>query len=106
MPLELQPKILRVLQERIFTRIGSTKPQEADFRLISATNRDPHEAISDGILREDLYYRISTITIRVPPLRERAEDLQLLAEHFREMYAKRYNRSINSFSNQAFAWIF
>lgn len=106
MPLELQPKILRVLQERIFTRIGSTKPQEADFRLICATNRDPHEAIKEGKLREDLYYRISTITIRVPPLRERAEDLQLLAEHFRELYSKKYNRPINSFSNQAFGWIF
>lgn len=106
MPLDLQPKILRVLQERIFTRIGGTKPQEADFRLISATNRDPHEALSEGILREDLYYRVSTITIRVPPLRERTEDLQLLAEHFREVFSKKYNRSINSFSNQAFAWIF
>lgn len=106
MPLELQPKILRVLQERVFTRIGGTKPQEADFRLISATNRDPHEAIKEGVLREDLYYRISTITIRVPPLRERSEDLQLLAEHFRELYSKKYNRSVNSFSNQAFAWIF
>lgn len=106
MPLELQPKILRVLQERVFTRIGGTKPQDADFRLISATNRDPHDAINDGVLREDLYYRISTITIRVPPLRERAEDLQLLSEHFREVFSKKYNRSINSFSNQAFSWIF
>jgi DNA-binding NtrC family response regulator len=106
MPLELQPKMLRVLQERVFTKIGGTKPQEADFRLISATNRDPHEAIQAGNLREDLYYRISTITIRVPPLRERAEDLQLLAEHFRELYSKKYNRQVNSFSNQAFAWIF
>lgn len=106
MPLELQPKILRVLQERVFTRIGSTKPQEADFRLICATNRDPHEAIQDGNLRDDLYYRVSTITIRVPPLRERAEDLQLLAEHFRELYSEKYNRTVNSFSNQAFAWIF
>ncbi len=106
MPLELQPKILRVLQERVFTRIGGTKPQEADFRLIAATNRDPHEAIRDGVLREDLYYRISTITIRVPPLRERPEDLQLLAQHFKETFAKKYNRNIESFSNQAFAWIF
>lgn len=106
MPLELQPKILRVLQERVFTKIGGTKPQDADFRLIAATNRDPHEAINDGVLREDLYYRISTITIRVPPLRERAEDLQLLSEHFRETFAKKYNRNISSFSNQAFAWIF
>lgn len=106
MPMELQPKILRVLQERVFTRIGSTKPQDADFRLIAATNRDPHEAIAEGILREDLYYRINTITIRVPPLRERAEDVQLLAEHFREVYAEKYNKNIKSFSNSAFSWIF
>lgn len=106
MPLDLQPKILRVLQERVFTKIGGTKPQEADFRLISATNRDPFESIKEGNLREDLYYRINTITIRVPPLRERAEDLQLLAEHFREMYSSKYNRNIKSFSNQAFSWIF
>lgn len=106
MPLELQPKILRVLQERVFTRIGSTKPQEADFRLIAATNRDPHEAIAEGILREDLYYRINTITIRVPPLRERSEDIQLLAEHFREVYSEKYSKDIKSFSNSAFSWIF
>ncbi len=106
MPMELQPKILRVLQERVFTRIGSTKPQDADFRLIAATNRDPHEAIAEGILREDLYYRINTITIRVPPLRERSEDVQLLAEHFREVYASKYNKNIKAFSNSAFSWIF
>ena len=80
MPLELQPKILRVLQERVFTRIGSTKPQEADFRLIAATNRDPHEAIAEGVLREDLYYRVNTITIRVP--RCGAEDISFLPNIF------------------------
>jgi len=82
MPIELQPKLLRVLQERVYYRVGSEKALDADFRLISATNRNPLDAIREGTLREDLYYRINTIEIQVPPLRERAEDVQHLAEHF------------------------
>ena len=82
MPVELQPKLLRVLQERVYYRLGSEKAHEADFRLISATNRNPLDAVAAGQLREDLYYRINTIEIHVPPLRERAEDVQHLAEHF------------------------
>ena len=79
MPIDLQPKLLRVLQEKVFYRVGSDKPQEVDFRLISATNRDPFDAIKDGSLREDLYYRINTIEIKIPPLRERMEDVPMLA---------------------------
>jgi DNA-binding NtrC family response regulator len=106
MPLELQPKLLRVLQERIYYRVGSEKPHSVDFRLIAATNRDPLQAISEGLIREDLYYRINTILIRVPPLRERTEDIQRLAQHFLEQYAKRYNRPVRGFSQQAFAALF
>jgi two-component system, NtrC family, response regulator PilR len=106
MPLELQPKLLRVLQERVYTRIGSEKPQEADFRLITATNRDPLEAVREGRLREDLYYRINTILIPVPPLRERAEDVQKLAEHFLKVFAVKYRRPVREFSRAAWEQLF
>lgn len=102
MPIELQPKLLRVLQERVYYRVGSDKPQEVDFRLICATNRTPFEAIQEGNLREDLYYRINTIEIRIPPLRDRMEDVPMLAEHFLEMYAEKYKGKANKFSQHAF----
>ncbi|MCC6327276.1 MAG: sigma-54-dependent Fis family transcriptional regulator [Acidobacteria bacterium] len=102
MPIDLQPKLLRVLQEKVFYRVGSDKPQDADFRLICSTNRDPFDAIKDGNLREDLYYRINTIEIKIPPLRERMEDVPMLAEHFLEMYAEKYNRDRMKFSQSAY----
>lgn len=102
MPIDLQPKLLRVLQEKIYYRVGSDKPQEADFRLISATNRNPFEAIQDGNLREDLYYRINTIEIKIPPLRDRMEDVPMLAEHFLHIYADKYNRGEVGFSQEAY----
>jgi DNA-binding NtrC family response regulator len=103
MPIDLQPKLLRVLQEKIYYRVGSDKPQEVDFRLISATNRNPFDSIHDGTLREDLYYRINTIEIKIPPLRERMEDVPMLAEHFLEMYSQKYNKSVKGFSHSAFS---
>ena len=106
MPLELQPKLLRVLQERVYYRLGSEKAQDADFRLICATNRDPLTAIRDGQLREDLYYRINTIEIFVPPLRERAEDVQRLAEHFLKVYAEKYLRPVRAISQEAYERMF
>jgi DNA-binding NtrC family response regulator len=102
MPVSLQPKLLRVLQERIYYRVGSDKPQEVDFRLISSTNRSPFEAIQDGNLREDLYYRINTIEIKIPPLRERMEDVPMLAEHFLHIYAEKYKRDGCEFSERAY----
>jgi transcriptional regulator with PAS, ATPase and Fis domain len=102
MPIELQPKLLRVLQERQYHRLGSETPIKVDFRLISATNREPHDAIREGVLREDLYYRISTITIDIPPLRDRAEDVPLIAEHFLNRFAERYNKEIAGFSRDAY----
>lgn len=102
MPLELQPKLLRVLQERIYYRVGDEKPHEADFRLISSTNRNPFESIESGNLREDLYYRINTIEIKIPPLRERMEDVPMLAEHFLQIYSEKYNRPGCHFSERAY----
>ena len=102
MPIGLQPKLLRVLQERIYYRVGDDKPQTVDFRLISSTNRSPFEAIQDANLREDLYYRINTIEIKIPPLRERMEDVPMLAEHFLEIYAEKYKRDNCEFSEQAY----
>ena len=86
MPPYLQTKLLRVLQEREYRPIGSDRIVRVDFRLICATNIDLDAALRDGKLREDLYFRINTITLRVPPLRERTEDIPLLCEHFLEKY--------------------
>ena len=102
MPIELQPKLLRVLQEKIYYRVGSDKPQEVDFRLISATNRNPFDAIQDGSLREDLYYRINTIEIKIPPLRDRMEDVPMLADHFLQIYGEKYHRAEIDFSAAAY----
>ncbi|HKP12820.1 MAG TPA: sigma-54 dependent transcriptional regulator [Blastocatellia bacterium] len=101
MPLELQPKLLRALQERVFYRLGSERPVEVDFRLVCSTNRNPPEAVRNGQLREDLYYRISTITIEVPPLKERNEDVQLLADHFLRTFATKYTKPVHGFSQSA-----
>lgn len=106
MPVELQPKILRVLQERSYRKVGSEKTFAVDFRLISSTNSLPADAIRDGFLRADLFYRISTITIHVPPLRERTEDIQLLTEYFFKMYANKYERSISGVSQEAYQRLF
>ncbi len=106
MPVELQPKLLRVLQERSYRKIGSEKTYAVDFRLISSTNRPPADAIRDGLLRDDLFYRISTITIHVPPLRDRSEDIQLLTEYFLHMYAQKYDRAIAGVSQAAYQRLF
>ena len=106
MPVELQPKLLRVLQERSYRKVGSEKTYPADFRLISSTNRPPADAIRDGLLRDDLFYRISTITIHVPPLRERTEDIQILTEHFFKLYARKYQRPITGISQAAYGRLF
>jgi transcriptional regulator with PAS, ATPase and Fis domain len=102
MPVDLQPKLLRVLQEKVYYRVGSDKPQEADFRLISSTNRDPFDSIKDGSLREDLYYRINTIEIKIPPLRDRMEDVPMLAEHFLQIYAEKYHQDNARFSEASY----
>jgi transcriptional regulator with GAF, ATPase, and Fis domain len=97
----LQAKLLRVLQEREFERIGGTRPIRADIRLVAATNRDLEEATKAGSFRRDLYYRIHVITITVPPLRERREDIPLLASYFLSRFAEKTPRRIAGISPAA-----
>src|SRR5678809_1325163 len=102
MPSYLQTKLLRVLQEREYRPIGSDRIVHVDFRLICATNIDLDSALRDGRLREDLYFRINTITLRVPALRERTEDIPLLCEHFLEKYKTRHQRNVKSIAPAAY----
>lgn len=102
MPPPLQTKLLRVLQERKLRRLGGEQETHVDFRLISSTNRDTSQMIQDGTLRKDLYFRISTIKIKVLPLRERVDDIALLAERFLQRYAEQYKRRIRGISQAAF----
>jgi DNA-binding NtrC family response regulator len=97
----LQAKLLRVLQEREFRPIGGTRSVTPDFRLMCATNVDLDLALSNGTLRRDLYFRINTITLTVPPLRERPDDIPLLAEHFRVGCAEKHGREVKGFEPEA-----
>ena len=96
-----QPKILRVLQEGEFERLGGTRTIQVDVRIVSATNQDLAEMVKDKRFREDLYYRLNVITVRVPPLRERHEDIRLLAQHYLRVYAAKNGRKLEGFSNEA-----
>jgi DNA-binding NtrC family response regulator len=96
MPPYLQTKLLRVLQEREYRPIGSDRIVHVDFRLICATNIDLDSALRDGRLREDLYFRINTITLRVPPLRERTEDIPLLCDYFLDKFRQRYSKNVKT----------
>ncbi|MGU3525073.1 formate hydrogenlyase transcriptional activator FlhA [Enterobacteriaceae bacterium C23F] len=96
MPLELQPKLLRVLQEQEFERLGSNKLIRTDVRLIAATNRDLRQMVEDRVFRSDLYYRLNVFPIRLPPLRERPDDIPLLAKAFTCKIARRLGRQIDS----------
>jgi formate hydrogenlyase transcriptional activator len=97
LPLELQPKLLRVLQDQGFERLGSSRTIKADVRVIAATHRDLSQMVQEGRFRSDLYYRLNIIPIIAPPLRERREDVILLARYFARKYAHRLNKRINDF---------
>jgi DNA-binding NtrC family response regulator len=101
LPLHLQSKLLAVLQNREVTRLGSNQPEPVDIRLVCATNRNLPALVKEGLFREDLLYRINTIHIELPPLRDRGEDVLVLAEFFLKKYASKYNKSQLKINNQA-----
>lgn len=100
MPAHLQTKLLRVLQERKLRRVGDEREIDVDFRLLSATNRDTSALLQEGVLRKDLYFRISTIKIKVPPLRDRLDDVPLIARQFLERFSLQYNKKIRDLSQE------
>src|SRR5687767_1113490 len=98
MPAHLQTKLLRVLQERKLRRLGDEEEIEVNFRLLAATNRDTSALLEGGVLRKDLYFRISTVKIKVPPLRERLDDVPLIARHFLQRFNLQYGKQIRDLS--------
>jgi len=101
LPLSIQVKLLRAIQERIIRRVGATDDIKVDVRIIAATNRELEKMVNDGTFRQDLYYRLNVILIKTPSLRERRDDIVLLANHFLKKYNDRLNKTINGISQEA-----
>jgi DNA-binding NtrC family response regulator len=101
LPLHLQAKLLRVLQEREFERVGSSKPLRVNVRILSATHRDLEALIKTGQFREDLYYRLNVVTMMLPPLRERRQDIAALMDHFLRLFAQKNGKVIRGFTPEA-----
>jgi DNA-binding NtrC family response regulator len=100
MPMELQPKLLRVLDQARFRRVGGKQEIAVDVRTISATNRDPREAVQNGDLREDLYYRLNVFTLSLPALREREGDIALMAEHFLDLFGRKHGSTVRGIRDE------
>lgn len=98
LPMSVQAKLLRVLQDGTFTPVGDTKPKKVDVRILAATHRDIPMMVKQGTFREDLYFRLNVVTVKVPPLRERKADILLLAEHFLALSEKKFGKGKKSFS--------
>lgn len=101
LPLTIQVKLLRAIQERVIRRVGGTEDNKVDVRIIAATNRNLEEMVAKGTFRQDLFYRLNVINIKTPGLRERREDVPLLANHFLKKYNERLNKNIGAISNEA-----
>lgn len=101
LPLTLQSKLLRVLQEKEFERVGNPSPLSVDVRVIATTNRDLKKEVEEGNFREDLYYRLNVVPIWLPPLRERRDDISLLADHFLNKYCIENDKAIKGFAEEA-----
>ncbi len=101
LPLSIQVKLLRAIQERIIRRVGATEDMKVEVRIIAATNRNLEDMVAKGTFRQDLYYRLNVINIRTPALRERAEDIPLLASHFLKKYNDKLNKAIATISTEA-----
>jgi transcriptional regulator with PAS, ATPase and Fis domain len=99
--MRMQIDLLRVLEDRVFYRVGGLQPIEADFRVIAATNRDIAAEIKSGNFREDLYYRLNVVSMVMPPLRKRKEDIPLLAEHFLNRFSRETNKAIDGIDRRA-----
>ena len=102
MPMDLQAKLLRVLEDRQVRRLGGSRTVPVDFRLICSTNRDPEQAVREGRLRQDLYFRINTVTVAMPPLRERGSDIALLAKSFLERFREKHVRPVEGIDPEAY----
>jgi NtrC-family two-component system response regulator AlgB len=101
LPVELQPKLLRLLQEREYERLGENVTRQATVRVIAATNRDLKKSVNEGSFREDLYFRLNVITVELPPLRARSEDTLLFAERYAQHFATQCGRRISGFTPDA-----
>jgi diguanylate cyclase (GGDEF)-like protein len=101
LPLEVQAKLLRFVQERTVTMVGSTTVQTIDVRIIAATNRDLEDDVRSGRFREDLFHRLNVVRLRMPPLRERRDDITLLARHFLDVFAMQYSKAVRAFTPEA-----
>jgi len=103
LPMEIQPKLLRLVQEREYERLGENVTRQANVRIIAATNRDLKKRVAEGMFREDLYFRLNVISVEMPPLRARLEDLIRFAEHYAQHFAAQCGRKIEGFTEEAMA---